>query len=63
MKPGYKTTEFWMSAVAVLIGLAYGSGAIAPEGTSGIEKAVALVAGALAAFGYSWSRGAAKSGS
>jgi hypothetical protein len=59
-KPGYKTTEFWLSTIAVLIGLAYGSGVIAETGTSGIEKSIAFVASALAALGYSNSRGAVK---
>ena len=59
-KPGYKTTEFWLSAVAMLIGLAYGSGLISEAGTSGIEKSVAFVASALAALGYSASRGSVK---
>ena len=59
-KPGYKTTEFWLSSVAMLIGLAYGSGLIAEAGTSGIEKSVAFVAAALAALGYSNSRATTK---
>tara|TARA_R110000824_G_scaffold105995_6_gene250574 strand:+ start:1370 stop:1582 length:213 start_codon:yes stop_codon:yes gene_type:complete len=59
-KPGYKTTEFWLSAAAMLIGLAYGSGLLAEAGTSGIEKSVAFVAAALAALGYSASRGSVK---
>ena len=59
-KPGYKTTEFWMSSVAMLIGLAYGSGIITEAGTSGIEKSVAFIASALAALGYSASRGNVK---
>lgn len=60
-KPGYKTTEFWLSSIAVLIGLAFGSGLISETGTSGIEKSVAFVASALAALGYSASRGSVKS--
>jgi len=59
-KPGYKTTEFWLSAGAMIIGLAYGSGLIAEAGTSGIEKSVAFVAAALAALGYSSSRATTK---
>jgi len=60
MKKGYLTTEFWLSTAAVLCGLLYGSGVIAEDGVSGLEKAVAFIAAALASFGYSHSRGAAK---
>ncbi len=59
-KPGYKTTEFWLSAAAMLVGLAYGSGLIAEAGATGIEKSVAFIASALAALGYSTSRGNVK---
>lgn len=58
VKPGWKTTEFWLSAVAVLVGLAYGSGLIG-EGTQ-VDKVFGLVAGGLTAMGYSVSRGMAK---
>jgi hypothetical protein len=57
-KPGYRTTEFWLSAAASLVGLLLASGALAPE--SGWSRAAGLLASALAAMGYSVSRGAAK---
>lgn len=60
-KPGYKTTEFWMTLVATLIGMLYASGVVAPEGTSALEKVVAFVAALLVATGYTVSRGVAKS--
>jgi hypothetical protein len=58
VKPGYKTTEFWLSTVAVLIGLAYGSGIISDG--SQADKIVGFIAAALSSLGYSVSRGLAK---
>jgi hypothetical protein len=58
VKPGYKTTEFWLSTVAILIGLAYGSGLISDG--SQADKIVGFIAAALSSFGYSVSRGLAK---
>jgi hypothetical protein len=60
MKPGYKTTEFWLASVATLCGVLYASGIITPEGTEPVEKAVAFIAAALASLGYSQARGATK---
>lgn len=54
VKPGYKTTEFWLSAVAVLVGLATASGAFPDAGTVG--KVVGLVTSTLAALGYTGAR-------
>lgn len=59
-KPGWQTTEFWLTTAITIIGLAYASGVISPDGASAVEKAVAIVASALAAMGYSASRGAVK---
>jgi|TARA_R110000824_G_scaffold213999_6_gene400261 hypothetical protein len=59
-KSGWKTTEFWLASVATIVGILYASGAISPDGVSGLEKGIAFVAAALASFGYSHSRGAAK---
>lgn len=59
-KSGYRTTEFWLSTCAVLCGLLYASGVIAPEGTTGVEKAIAFIAAALSSLGYSTSRGNVK---
>lgn len=50
--PGYKTTEFWLSLLAVLIPFL---GTIFLP-TSTIGHVVALVAGTLAALGYTASR-------
>lgn len=59
-KPGYKTTEFWLSTVATLCGLLYASGVIAPDGTGTVEKVVALVVSVLASLGYTAARKAVK---
>ncbi len=58
-KPGYQTTEFYFSIVAALVGALLASGVIG-KGT-GLEQALGAIASALAAAGYSWSRGKAKS--
>ena len=58
-KPGYKTSEFWVTVVVTLAGLAMASGLIAPG--SGWDKAIGLVTSTLAAMGYSASRGNVKS--
>jgi hypothetical protein len=58
VKPGYRTTEFWLSAVAVLLGLAVASGII-PAGSSW-DQAVGLVVAALAAMGYTGARAGIK---
>ena len=59
VKPGYKTSEFWLSAVATIGGLVLASGAFV-EGDTGF-KIASLVMSALASMGYSASRGKAKS--
>lgn len=56
--PGYKTTEFWMTVVASLVGLAMASGAFPEAGPLG--RVLGMVAAALSTFGYSVSRGIAK---
>ncbi len=60
MKPGYKTTEFWLASAATICGILYASGVISPEGSGAVEKAVAFIAAALASLGYSQARGATK---
>ena len=57
-KKGIKTTEFWFSAAAAMVGLLYASGLIAPE--TGGDKVLGLIATVLAAMGYTVSRGLAK---
>jgi hypothetical protein len=59
-KPGYKTTEFWLTAGATFVGLAIASG-IVPE-TGVWPKIVGLVVAAFTSMGYTVSRGIAKKG-
>jgi len=54
LKPGYKTTEFWLSFAAVLVGAVAASGIIPAE--SIWERVVGLVVSALAAVGYTGAR-------
>ena len=60
MKPGWQTTEFWLSVAAALVGALIASGAIPEEGVIG--QILGVVAMALVALGYSISRGLAKKG-
>ena len=59
MKPGYKTTEFWLALSATLVGFAMASGAFHDGGA--VMRGMSLIAAALASAGYSHSRGTAKS--
>ena len=59
-KPGWKTTEFWLTALCTLCGLLYASGVVSVEGSDATSKAVALIASVLAAMGYSVSRAKVK---
>ena len=58
MKPGYKTTEFWLALSAALVGFAMASGALSDGGA--LMQGLGLIAAALASAGYSHSRGVAK---
>ena len=58
-KSGFKTSEFWLTAAATLVGLLIASGAVTDA--SAIGKAIAFVASALAAAGYSYGRALVKS--
>jgi hypothetical protein len=60
VKPGYKTTEFWLTIIATVIGLLESSGVIG-AGTQA-EHVIGMVAGILTALGYTVSRGIAKKG-
>jgi len=53
-KPGYKSTEFYMSMAAVVIGAVASSGVL--EDDSALTKVVGLVMAALVALGYTGSR-------
>ena len=65
-KPGYKTTEFWVTVVCQILGILALAGVISPEQNTvladGVTQIVGAVVAALSAFGYSISRGLAKKG-
>lgn len=58
VKPGYKTTEFWLSFAAMILGFAVASGVI-PAG-SAWDQAIGLVVAGLAAMGYTGARAGLK---
>lgn len=49
-KPGYKTTEFWLTATAVVTGLVVVSGVIPATGP--YSQVVGMIVGLLGALGY-----------
>lgn len=59
-KSGWKTTEFWLSLLAMLLGAIAAAGVV--PGGSVWEKVIGLAVSALAAMGYSVSRGLYKKG-
>ena len=59
-KPGYKTTEFWLSALCAVGSLLWGPGILNPEGAGTANQIFGFVASALTALGYTVSRGLAK---
>lgn len=59
-KPGWRSTEFWLSVAAFAVGVFLLSGAL-PSDHWSVKLGGALAVG-LAALGYSFSRGATKGG-
>lgn len=59
VKPGYKTTEFWLATAAMILGALFASGVIS-EGSQA-DKILGLAASILGTLGYQVSRGLAKS--
>ena len=61
-KPGYKTTEFWLSLLATLLGFLLASGAMdVVSEESWIARIVGGLVAVLASLGYSASRAKVKS--
>ena len=64
MKPGIKTTEFWVSVVAAFIGFLATTGMFTPDQADALTSAIIQLGGIVgmvgSAFGYSLSRGTAK---
>ena len=54
MKPGYKTTEFWMSAIAIIFGGVLAAGVIPTEGTW--AQIFGAVQAGLVSLGYTGAR-------
>jgi hypothetical protein len=57
-KPGWRTSEFWLSTAAVIMSQLYASGVIGDS--SAVGKVAALVVSILAALGYTVARTKAK---
>ncbi len=60
VKPGYQTSEFWLSTIATLAGVLLASGAL-PEGGTGAQIVGGLLA-VLSSLGYTASRTSLKRG-
>ena len=60
VKPGYLTTEFWITVIVALGSLLWGAGVLDPEGAGTANKVFGLVVSGLSAIGYTVSRGLAK---
>ena len=60
-KPSWKSSEFYITIVATVVGLLMSSGLLSDPNNIW-TKAVGMISTALAAMGYSIARGLAKSG-
>lgn len=64
MKPGWKTTEFWITAIVQLVGLCAAAGVFTPDQAEQwqrvVEVAGGLVAMVLSNMAYAKSRGQVK---
>ena len=62
IKPGFKSSEFWLCSLCGIFSILWGSGVIdlGDDAAGTVNKAAGLIAGALAALGYGVSRGLAK---
>lgn len=61
MKPGYKTSEFWLTLAAMVCGVLLASGAIPSSGK--VYSVIVAVAGFLASMGYTYGRSTVKAAS
>jgi hypothetical protein len=60
VKPGWKTTEFWVTLVVTLCSLLWGANVLDPEAAGTANKIFGFVVAALSGLGYTVSRGLAK---
>lgn len=58
MKPGYKTTEFWLTVLANVVGILLASGQFAPG--SVVAEVLGVVAVVLSNLGYTYNRAKVK---
>lgn len=58
VRPGYKTTEFWLTVVAQAVGLVLASGVVVPGG--GLEKIIGGAIMVLGLLGYQVTRAQVK---
>ena len=57
-KPGYKTTEFWLTFAAMLLSMLFAAGIFGEQ--SAVYKVLEVGAAVLAGLGYTVTRGAVK---
>ena len=62
VKPGWKTTEFWITVIVAVGSLLWGAGILDPEGIGTANKVFGLIVSGLSAGGYTISRGLVKKG-
>ncbi len=62
VKPGWKTTEFWITVVVALGSLLWGAGVLDPAGAGTTNQVFGLVVSGLSAVGYTVTRGLVKKG-
>jgi hypothetical protein len=60
MKPGYKTTEGWLAAAAMMLSMLYGLGVLGTH-QGAPDKIAAFIAAALTSAGYAVGRSMVKS--
>jgi len=60
MKAGWKTSEFWLSLAAALVGFVLASGILEATSTTWDDRIVGLIVMGLTSIGYTVSRGIAK---
>lgn len=54
MKPGWKTSQFWLQAVSVVVGCLVASGIF--SAASPVMQGLGLLQATLSALGYQWLR-------
>jgi hypothetical protein len=60
-KPGFKTTEFWLTLAAMLVSMLFAAGVFGEQAT--MYKVLEVCAAVLAGLGYTVTRGAVKKAS